>query len=234
MQSLVVCCVMLALICEPLNAEVIHAVDAPRPKSGAGKAKRSTCGPATHFTAGQQSDMLSAHNNHRSKEAAANMLELVWNDDLAARAQAWVDTCTWEHGMLTDCNGKPIGQNMYIASDSSGFPAMNAQDIASSWYSEKTNWNMGAGTCTDGKVCGHYTQEVWARSRLVGCGFAQCPKVVVGDDTWTNVLLCGCNYSEPGNMEGSPVYLTGAPCSNCDSDKTGATYKCSNNLCQPQ
>lgn len=61
---------------------------------------------ATGITVAQKAEILEAHNRLRSQVAngqvsgqpsAQNMREMVWDDDLAARAQQWANQCTFEH-----------------------------------------------------------------------------------------------------------------------------------------
>jgi len=237
MKFVLISCLLVALLETPLRADVLQAIDAPpgKEKPGAGahdRSKRSaTCGTPTHMTSSQQSDCLTAHNTYRKSENGANMIQLTWSDEMAAKAQALADTCIWEHGMLTDCSDNPLGQNMFISGGSDGFPDLDMPDVVNSWNSERNNYDFTSSSCSSGKVCGHWSQVVGARSAQVGCGFAQCPSVSVSGDTWTNVLIVVCDYTPAGNMEGEEIYEKGSPCSNCDSEKSGAGYKCVNNLC---
>lgn len=61
---------------------------------------------ATGITAAQKAEILEAHNRLRSQVAqgqvpgqpsAQNMREMVWDDELAAKAQQWANQCTFEH-----------------------------------------------------------------------------------------------------------------------------------------
>jgi hypothetical protein len=142
--------------------------------------------------------------------------------------------------MLYDCEGNRVGQNLYVSSLSTGFPALNMTGVTAGWYGEKQFWNYGTASCNAGPggECGHFTQVVWDVSRLVGCGFANCPTMNVAGSTWTNCLFVVCDYTPPGNVEDAsgnllPIYKSGKACSSCDSAQTGAGYLCSGNLCQP-
>lgn len=61
---------------------------------------------ATGVTAADKQQILDAHNLLRSTVAqgqvpnqpgAQNMQEMVWDDELAAKAQQWASECTFEH-----------------------------------------------------------------------------------------------------------------------------------------
>lgn len=61
---------------------------------------------ATGITQAQKYEILEAHNRLRSQVAqgrvagqpgAQNMREMVWDDELAVRAQQWANQCIFEH-----------------------------------------------------------------------------------------------------------------------------------------
>uniref|UniRef100_A0A8C6RNX8 SCP domain-containing protein n=1 Tax=Nannospalax galili TaxID=1026970 RepID=A0A8C6RNX8_NANGA len=66
------------------------------------------------------------------------------------------------------------------------------------------------------KVCGHYTQVVWADSYKVGCAVQFCPR---------DGAHFICNYGPAGNYPTWP-YERGAVCSDCPKDDM-----CLNKLC---
>lgn len=202
------------------------------PPGPAGRGKRAaTCGTTTRLNAAQADEVIKAHNLFRSREPSSNMLKVVWNDEMAAIAQAWADKCQWEHGMLYDCAGNRIGQNLFVEASAGGYPGMNLTYVTDAWNNERNDWNWNTATCAPGKLCGHWTQLAGARSYQVGCAFAQCPTMNVAGSVWKNALYVVCDYTPPGNVIGEPIFLKGTACSNCDSEKTGKGYKCENNLC---
>jgi hypothetical protein len=204
------------------------------PPGAHGRSKRAaTCGTQTKMHATEASQSVFSHNLFRSREVASNLLAMTWSDEMAAVSQAWADTCTWGHGMLYDCSGLRIGQNLFVEASSGGFPALNVTKVAEAWDNERLFWDFASGTCKApvGKSCGHWSQLVAARSNEVGCGYAQCATMNVGGEIWNNALFVVCDYNPPGNAVGVPVFLAGTPCSNCDSDNTGAGYKCVSNQC---
>lgn len=216
----------------PMSSDAICHTAAKVPPGAHGRSKRAaTCGTQTTLRSIQAQESVMAHNMFRAKEGSSNMVHQVWSDELAAVAQAWANTCTWEHGMLYDCNGNRMGQNLFVESSTGGYPALNITGVIDAWCGEKKDYNAVTGQCNSGKMCGHYTQVVAARSREVGCGATQCPALMVGSQKWTNALLVVCNYRRPGNVIGEQMYSKGSACTNCDSDATGTGYKCVNNLC---
>lgn len=215
------------------------AVDAPPPTGGDKRPppahprnKRAACGPVTKLTSDQFVEAINAHNSVRGREPAANMRKTYWNDEMSSVAQAWANECQWKHGMLNDCSGNRIGQNLYVeASPDKVAPKLNLTYVVESWNNERNDWTWETSTCAPGKLCGHWTQLAAAYSSGVGCAYNYCPTITVGGAVWYNALYVACDYTPPGNVMGEPIYLKGAPCSNCDSDGTGMGYKCENNLC---
>ena len=51
-----------------------------------------------------------------------------------------------------------MGQNMYFAAGSDGYPDINIDNIVKMWSDEKGNYHFDDKTCDVGKMCGHYTQ----------------------------------------------------------------------------
>jgi len=202
------------------------------PPLSKGREKRAaTCGTQTRLHAVEADQVIYAHNLFRGREPAANMLKCEWSDEMAAVAQAWADKCQWEHGMLYDCSGNRVGQNLFVEASVGGYPAMNLTAVSEAWNNERNDWDFATQTCKSGKICGHWTQLAGARSYQVGCAYAQCPTMNVGGSVWKNALYVVCDYSPPGNVMGQPIYQSGTPCSSCDSEGTGKGYKCGNNLC---
>jgi len=196
--------------------------------------QKRACGTQpTKLTAQQIQDTLDIHNQIRGKEQGSNILKLVWSDEIASVAQTLADTCSGKHGMQSDCSGQGIGQNNFIAGGGAAFPVVDMKSAVTDWASERQYWNFGTNTCQapTGKYCGHYTQLAWANTQKVGCGYAQCPQIINGATTYKNALFIVCNYAKQGNYDNQPVFLPGTPCSSCDTEGTGAGYKCTNNLC---
>lgn len=66
------------------------------------------------------------------------------------------------------------------------------------------------------KNTGHYTQLVWGKTTLVGCGRILKEK---------NHMSIICNYGVSGNLLGANVYKFGAAASECGSLAPGSEYK---------
>lgn len=178
---------------------------------------------------------LAAHNNLRGMEEATNELELSWSDAMASRAQQWADQCEWKHGMLNDCNFKPLGQNMFIsAGGKGGFPSVNIGNVVKTWANEKSFYHFDTKTCDSGKMCGHYTQVVWSKTEQIGCGVAKCDNVQVGSKIWENAVMVVCDYTPAGNYVKQAPFEKGVSCAACEDLMGGKSgWLCDNNLCRP-
>ncbi len=139
-----------------------------------------------------------AHNDARADVGVGPM---VWDPDLALVAQTWAEKCI--------DNENPIGLIDHNAGRSDTYPGYVGENIYGSsggatgvaaaglWIAEKPDYDYATNTCAQGKVCGHYTQVVWAASVRLGCGIYTCPGVQYGS-------AVVCNYSPGGNSGGKP------------------------------
>jgi pathogenesis-related protein 1 len=105
-----------------------------------------------------------------------------WSDEIAVTSQAWADNLreTKKCGLMhSDTN---YGENLAGGKD------MDAAHAVKMWASEgehyiykpRYEWDIPTG---------HYTQVVWRKTTLIGCGYASCGKKVV----------IVCRYNPPGN-----------------------------------
>ncbi|XP_078681759.1 glioma pathogenesis-related protein 1-like [Branchiostoma floridae x Branchiostoma belcheri] len=150
---------------------------------------------ATSLSQAQINAILQAHNNYRSavSPTAANMEYMEWDDSLATIAQSWADGCNFEH----NTNQEPsysaelwVGENLYASTGS-----YNAGEETENWHSEVSDYTYSSNSCASGRVCGHYTQVVWATSNKLGCGMKFC--ATLANSYLNNASLVVCNYS-PG------------------------------------
>ncbi|ESN90022.1 hypothetical protein HELRODRAFT_182927 [Helobdella robusta] len=151
------------------------------------------CG-SEKLTDDQIAEVLKIHNKLRKNEGASDMKVLRWNGALAEKADAWSEKCVFEHGNpdMPKSNFY-IGQNLYASSQAP--ETVNYESVVRYWFSEKENYNLSTRTCAKDKICGHYTQVVWAKTTDLGCAHAVCQKL--GNLYYTNGLFVVCNYA-PG------------------------------------
>ncbi len=138
---------------------------------------------------------------HNQVRAMVGVAPLTWDPDLAAVAQGWADQCVDVQapiGLVDHNAGRSdtypgyVGENIY-GSGGSATP----QGAVSLWASEQANYDYASNTCATGKVCGHYTQLVWAATERLGCGLSNCPGLTYGS-------TIVCDYSPGGNTGGRP------------------------------
>lgn len=133
----------------------------------------------------QSADMLAAHNAVRAR---VKVPPLTWSEKLAAEAQRWANRLLATNKF--DHRESDYGENLFdIWGDSA-----TAAFVVGSWSEESKDYNYSTNTCR--KVCGHYTQVVWASTKQVGCGVAR--------DSQREVWVC--NYDPPGNWIGKRPY----------------------------
>ncbi|GFQ65657.1 hypothetical protein TNCT_700941 [Trichonephila clavata] len=178
--------------------------------------------------------ILKLHNKYRSRVAlgqetkagglptASDMLEMVWDEELAGIAQKWANNCLTKH----DCNecrevaNFPVGQNIRTSKQACYTsqcvkPSDRKHDwgkTVKSFYDEVNDYDKSWLSLFEDREevdIGHFTQVVWAKTWRIGCGFA----AFVKGKTYTKFYVC--NYGPAGNIEDAPVYEQGKPGSAC-------------------
>jgi len=170
------------------------------------------------FTTSEQKQGVDEQNRRRSQvqPPATNMLKLSFNKELADFAQNYSRQCIYEHNPKYNTKSfSGIGENLYLSTKirSNLFDALN-QGIKL-WFDENKYYNFTAKKCLPGKVCGHYTEMVWAENYLVGCGITNCGNVSVDGVVKPQAQYVVCNYAPGGNYEGEAPYIAGKSCSQC-------------------
>ncbi|XP_077982588.1 peptidase inhibitor 15-like [Glandiceps talaboti] len=185
---------------------------------------------STDFSTADIASLLDRHNYHRSNvdnPTAADMIYMVWDDDLASMAQEWSEMCEWEHGNPTNISPfSSVGQNLWMVGGVSSSHNTDPDAPVDAWYNEVRDYNYDDLSCS--AVCGHYTQVVWASSYAVGCGKAFCSSVT--SSSFTNAVIVTCNYGPAGNYAQTKPYKSGSACTKCDSG-IGECYENQCRLC---
>ncbi|XP_014601952.1 PREDICTED: venom allergen 5-like [Polistes canadensis] len=139
---------------------------------------------------------------------AANMMEMLWDDELADVAQKWADSCAEVHDNYRNVRRFAVGQN--IARTWTTRPPgpydsePNWRRQISGWFNEVQHYHTGYS-----KTTGHYTQLVWSDSFLIGCGYSFYYDPAKG---YTKNYVC--NYGPSGNIIGYQPYQSGQPACN--------------------
>ncbi|XP_012660249.1 peptidase inhibitor 16 [Otolemur garnettii] len=180
----------------------------------------ATTVPAGALKDDEKHMLVELHNLYRSQVSppASDMLQMRWDEELAAFAKAYAQQCIWGHNKERGRRG----ENLFAITDK----GMDVPLAMEEWHQEREHYNFSAATCNQGQMCGHYTQVVWAKTERIGCGSHFCEKLQGVEET--NIQLLVCNYEPPGNVKGKRPYQEGTPCSQCPPD-----YRCANSLCEP-
>ncbi|XP_045633781.1 peptidase inhibitor 16 isoform X3 [Ursus americanus] len=180
----------------------------------------ATVGPAGALSDDEKRAMVELHNLYRAQVSppAADMLQMRWDEELAAFAKAYAQQCVWGHNKERGRRG----ENLFAITEE----GLDVPLAMEEWHHEREHYNLSAASCDRGQMCGHYTQVVWAKTERIGCGSHFCEKLQGVEEI--NIQLLVCNYEPPGNVKGKRPYQEGTPCSLCPSG-----YRCENSLCEP-
>jgi len=150
----------------------------------------------------KQTEMVAAHIRYRSE--AGVFLKVTWSEKLAKLAQAHANKLKTEQSCrLSYSHARGVGENLYSASEltySTGeteVQKITPEQVANAWGSERENYHYPSNSCDVEKVCGHYTQMVWANTAEIGCAKAVCED---NSQVWV------CNYYPAGNYVGEKPY----------------------------
>ncbi|XP_049870213.1 venom allergen 5-like [Pectinophora gossypiella] len=175
------------------------------------------------LSAYEKQAIVDAHNRLRqsvalglvsSQPPAANMMEMMWDEELAATAQRWADQCTPAHDSASqrEVGRWPVGQN--LAATWTTRPPTDAGDSEpdflkqiNAWFDEVHIYYFRP--ISGGHGTGHYSQLVWGETSHIGCGFT-----FYYDQTRGYTKLYVCNYGPGGNVIGSNPYEKGSPSCN--------------------
>jgi pathogenesis-related protein 1 len=170
---------------------------------------------------------LDSHNDIRRRYGLS---DLTWDNNLADYAQRWAqylkehNRCTMEHRqVLGKEEGKSFGENLGIKwseeekigekySNETEWrwtvvPFVKGKFISSpefnviGWSQECQDYDYENNKCPKGKMCGHFTQVVWAKSARLGCGMVFCDGKE-NSEGHGRAELWVCNYDPPGNYIG--------------------------------
>ncbi|MBN3281885.1 PI16 inhibitor, partial [Polyodon spathula] len=161
------------------------------------------------LTEEEKSSIVLQHNTLRSQvsPSATNMQLMKWDSALEAMAAQYATACIWDHNPERG----ETGENLFLTSGQ-----LNGTHVVQNWYNEHLDYTFHTGSCTPGKMCGHYTQVVWANSNRVGCGEHFCETVEGIEQPRLTMLVC--NYYPKGNNRGMKPYVSGPSCSRCPPD----------------
>ncbi|GFQ89276.1 hypothetical protein TNCT_30261 [Trichonephila clavata] len=171
----------------------------------------------------EKGTIVKCHNTYRNKIAngkekslggmpeAADMMEMVWDDELAAIAQKHAEQCEFDH----DCNACRkverfhVGQNLKLDLSNKKPKKTEWKRMVKKFYGEIEEFDKKCIEHFHFSTYGHFTQVVWATTWRIGCG-----KSMYMENNRYSVFLV-CNYGPAGNVADKEVYEKGKPCSKC-------------------
>ncbi|XP_022919510.1 salivary antigen-5-like isoform X2 [Onthophagus taurus] len=152
--------------------------------------------------------ILDLHNSKRQSIAygqvigqppAGDMLEIKWDEELAVRAQRWASSCTSEdHDPQRKTMRFLVGQNIATYWTSQKPETLrdlqpDFDKVINGWFSEVRSYKYGQ--IFSNPRNGHYTQMIWGKTYLIGCGYALYFNPSQG---YTKNYVC--NYGPGGNI----------------------------------
>jgi len=164
-------------------------------------------------------EILEHHNRLRSRvasgqtsqPAASDMMELSWDPELAAVAQAHADQCNFRHD-CSDCRSVErfkVGQNLYQSYNTKNV-GPNWRKAIDSWFNEIDQFpSSSVNHFQFSHKTGHYSQMVWGATTRIGCGS------ILYRHKKYNARLYTCNYGKAGNILRHKMYSVGKSCSHC-------------------
>ncbi|KAL5020640.1 hypothetical protein ScPMuIL_002275 [Solemya velum] len=149
---------------------------------------------------------------------ASDMMVMKWDDEVALIAQKWAENCKITHdgSLQRMVLGRfSVGQNIAW-----GPASLTWKQVVAVWYKEIEDFHYNISA----KNAGHYTQVVWAKSAVLGCGYALCGK--------THFYVC--NYAPSGNMVGKQTtpFTPGKECGQCNNNCTAGLCDCDGKVCE--
>jgi hypothetical protein len=139
------------------------------------------------ITAAEKQQMLNEHNKYR---CMAGVPDLIWDNNLAQKAQSWADTKPMGHSTALGAFKWPdgYGENMRMKC-----PSCSPKEAMDWWYAEKAKYNAANPMASMG-AASHYTQVVWKGSTHVGCGKVKMNAFGCNGEQWV------CQYKPMGNV----------------------------------
>ncbi|KAL3267947.1 hypothetical protein HHI36_007084 [Cryptolaemus montrouzieri] len=189
------------------------------------------------LTLENKTDIVDIHNNLRNFVAsggyinetdthfpeAAAMNYLRWSDELASIAQRWADQCLPNENQdeCRDTEEFAVGQNVVVVEISSRENIPNFPDLfMTKWSNSFHYFNLNdivEFNASKIDEIGQYSQLIWDTTEYIGCALITFKSPFVEKTSTVHIVRMVCNYGPSGNLQDTPIYKVGQPCSLCVS-----------------
>lgn len=116
---------------------------------------------------------------------------LAWSEKLMDSAG------TWAQELIKDCERDLMHDPEWDGGENLAKGYRTPEAAVAAWAGEEKDYDYSSNTCADSKVCGHYTQIVWADTTEFGCQQYNC-------QDGRPVLVC--RFLPAGNVIGEKPY----------------------------
>ncbi|XP_064812435.1 peptidase inhibitor 16-like [Oncorhynchus masou masou] len=166
--------------------------------------------------------LMELHNSYRGQvvPSATYMSKVKWDEKLKILAEGYAVKCMWEPN--PDLELLNMGENLFVSNE-----PLDLNMTMEKWFLEHLDYDYNNNSCQEDKMCGHYTQMVWADSHSVGCAAHRCDTIEGLSFEKVNFLVC--NYYPKDKFKDEKPYEEGEWCSKCPDN----VPRCDQNLCVP-
>nr|XP_046220156.1 peptidase inhibitor 16-like [Oncorhynchus gorbuscha] len=166
--------------------------------------------------------LMELHNSYRGQvvPSATYMRKVKWDEKLKILAEGYAVKCMWEPN--PDLELLNTGENLFVSNE-----PLDLNMTMEKWFLEHLDYDYNNNSCQEDRMCGHYTQMVWADSHSVGCAAHRCDTIEGLSFEKVNFLVC--NYYPTGKFKDEKPYEEGEWCSKCPDNMP----RCDQNLCVP-
>eukprot|EP00063_Salmo_salar_P015167 XP_013990002.1 PREDICTED: peptidase inhibitor 16 [Salmo salar] len=180
------------------------------------------CPAACQLSQEDAETLMELHNSYRGQvvPSATYMRKVKWDEKLKILAEGYAVKCVLEQN--PDLELLNTGENLFVSNE-----PLDLNMTMENWFLEHLDYDYNNNSCQDDRMCGHYTQMVWADSHSVGCAAHRCD--TIEGLSFEKVTFLVCNYYPKGKFKDGKPYEEGEWCSRCPDN----VPRCDQNLCVP-
>lgn len=119
--------------------------------------------------------------NHNRVRGELSINPVIWNDDIARKAEIYADKCVFEHSPIEDrtYNDEILGENLSFGDP---YDYYDDDKMFGLWEDEKQHYVHPS---YPNEIQGHYTQIINKKVKEIGCGCSKCK----------TSKICVCRYN---------------------------------------